>query len=558
MIFSGSAIAAESNPVQKAMTQELDRSFTTLKKVSDTPLYFLQYTITDVGQADLSASLGALSEDQTNHNRYLDVDVRVGSPALDNTHEIREESGGFSLSMFGIPFPVSLDNDIDALRALLWSETDRAFKTAQERFIKVKTNKAVKVAEQDTSGDFSSVKPVTFTGETVGIASDIQPWRDRIKNLSYILKQYPWIHSSSVSFAARAKNSYIVNSEGTQIVQGVTHYRVSVYVSTTADDGMELSLYLPFDSRDLAGLPDDETIKKGIDSTVHNLESLRKAPLVEPYTGPAIMVNKAAGVFFHEIFGHRIEGHRQKSESEGQTFTKKVGEKVLPDFISIYDDPTIKNLEGIDLNGFYQYDNEGVPAERVTVVENGVLKNFLMSRSPVAGFARSNGHGRRQYGYKVVTRQGNLIVESKNQEPFARLRTMLIDECKHQGKPYGLVFYDISGGFTMTERYSPQAFKVVPLFVVRVHADGRPDEVVRGVDIVGTPLTSFSKIIATGDDPAVFNGTCGAESGPVAVSAISPSILVSEIEVEKKEKGQTRPPLLPPPPAQHISNDHGR
>ena len=179
-------------------------------------------------------------------------------------------------------------------------------------------------------------------------------------------------------------------------------------------------------------------------------------------------------------------------------------------------------------------DDEGTPAERVTVVEHGVLRNFLMSRSPIEGFARSNGHGRREHGNDAVSRQGNLIVESEKVVPYERLREMLIEECVKQGKPYGLIFDDISGGFTMTGRGGPQAFKVLPLYVTRVYADGRPDEVVRGVDIVGTPLTSFSKIIMAADDADVFNGTCGAESGWCPVSAVSPSLLVSEIEVEKR------------------------
>ena len=170
-----------------------------------------------------------------------------------------------------------------------------------------------------------------------------------------------------------------------------------------------------------------------------------------------------------------------------------------------------------------------------------------MSRSPTRGFNHSNGHGRRQPGRSVVARQGNLIIESTRQVSFDELRTMLIEECRKQDKDYGLLFKDISGGFTTTRRRGPQAFKVIPIVVYRVYADGRPDELVRGVDIVGTPLTSFSKILCTADDPGVFNGLCGAESGMVPVSAISPSILVEQIEVEKKHKAQDRPPILEAP-----------
>ncbi len=275
--------------------------------------------------------------------------------------------------------------------------------------------------------------------------------------------------------------------------------------------------------------------------------ALRDAPLVEPYIGPAILRNRASGVFFHEIFGHRIEGHRQKDVDEGQTFTKKIGQEVLPTFLTVHDDPTQAVFGEEDLRGFYRYDDEGIPAQDVRLVENGILKTFLLSRSPVEGFPMSNGHGRRQPGRKVVSRQGNLIVESTRQVSFDRLREMLIEECKTQNKEYGFLFEDISGGFTGTGRRGPQSFKVLPIVVYRVYVDGRNDELVRGVDIVGTPLSSFSKIIATGDDPAVFNGTCGAESGWVPVSAISPSILVSQIEIEKRTRSQDKLPILSPP-----------
>ncbi|HVP12598.1 MAG TPA: metallopeptidase TldD-related protein, partial [Phycisphaerae bacterium] len=258
-------------------------------------------------------------------------------------------------------------------------------------------------------------------------------------------------------------------------------------------------------------------------------------------------LNRASGVFFHEIFGHRIEGHRQKDIEEGQTYAKKVGESILPSFITVRDDPTTAEFKGEDLRGHYAFDDQGVAATNVKLVDGGVLKTFLMSRSPLKDFAQSNGHGRRAPGYKAVSRQGNLIVESGKCVPFEKLKQMLIDECKKQDKPYGLLFDDITGGFTGTQRAGAQVFKVLPVVVYKVYADGRPDELVRGVDLVGTPLTCFSKIECTGDDPAVFNGSCGAESGWVPVSAVSPSILISQIEVEKRTREQDKPPILPPP-----------
>jgi predicted Zn-dependent protease len=275
--------------------------------------------------------------------------------------------------------------------------------------------------------------------------------------------------------------------------------------------------------------------------------ALRNPPPPEPNIGPAILRNRASGVFFHEIFGHRIEGHRQKDVTEGQTFAKKLGQPILPEFISVYDDPTLAEAGGIDLRGHYLFDDEGVRASRVTLVKDGILETFLMSRRPLEKVPQSNGHGRRQSGFASVSRQGNLIVESSREVSFDELRRQLVEECKRQSKPYGLLFEDISGGFTMTSRRGPQSFKVLPIVVYRVYADGRPDELIRGVDIVGTPLTAFEKITYTGNDVDVFNGTCGAESGWVPVSAVSPSILVSTIEIEKRQRDQSRPPILPAP-----------
>jgi predicted Zn-dependent protease len=340
---------------------------------------------------------------------------------------------------------------------------------------------------------------------------------------------------------------YFVNTEGTAIQHGRGFARIIISASAKATDGTDLSTGETFEAVDPAGLPKDDILLAAIDRVANDLEALLRAPEAEPFVGPAIFSGRAAGVFFHEIFGHRVEGHRQKDESEGQTFTRSVGTKVLPDFLSVVFDPTQRKVDGIDLNGWYEYDDEGIKGRPVTAVENGVLKTFLMSRSPIQGIEHSNGHGRRQPGYEIVSRQSNLIVQSSKTVPEAQLRQMLIDEVKRQKKPYGLYFRDITGGFTTTARAGLQAFKVLPVIVYRVYPDGRPDELVRGTDIVGTPLASFAKILATSDKPEVFNGYCGAESGQVPVSAVSPAILVSEIEIEKTAKSNDRPPLLPIP-----------
>jgi len=324
-------------------------------------------------------------------------------------------------------------------------------------------------------------------------------------------------------------------------------YRLELFLQAKAPDGMDINRYYNFDLTDPAGAPDDKAVMAQARQLIKEVDALRAAPLVDPFAGPAMLSGRAAAVFFHEVFGHRAEGHRQKDINEGQTFARKVGDVILPVFISIYDDPTERRAGGSVLLGNYAFDDEGVVAQRVALVEKGVLRNFLMSRSPLTGFPNSNGHGRRQVGYPAVSRQGNLMIRSEKTVTNAQLRKMLMEEVKRQGKPFGLLIDDLEGGFTFTGRGLPQAFQMLPLVVYRVYADGRPDELVRGVDVAGTPLVSLTKIVATGDTPEVFNGYCGAESGSVPVSAVAPAILISELEVQKKETSTDKPPILPHP-----------
>ena len=537
----------ESSPLLRAMEEELERSMNELSGNADPPPYFMSYSVTETEQTRLASSYGALRSNTSRRSRLLDVEVRVGDYQLDNTHEVRDAMPFARLPDFSGPVAIPLEDDIDAIKSILWLHTDRKYKAAADQLVKVETNQAVTVDEEDASADFSRESPEVAIGSLASIAIDVEPWRERLKEYSALLDSYPEIHESNATLIAVATNKYLVNSEGTRVQHGTVQVRVTLYAATSANDGMELYRYESFDAHSPDRLVPDDTMRQAIDRMATDLLALREAPAIEPYAGPAILSGRAAAVFFHEIFGHRIEGHRQKSETEGQTFTKKIGERVLPEFVSVYSDPTRERAGGTDLAGHYRIDDEGVRARPVTVVENGVLRNFLMSRSPVQGFARSNGHGRRQPGLAPVGRQSNLIVESSQAVSDSELRELLVEEIERQGKEFGLLFTDIAGGFTFTGRMGPQVFQVTPIMVYRVYADGRPDELVRGADLIGTPLISFSGIIATGTEREVFNGFCGAESGMVPVSGVAPAILTAQIEIQKKPKAADRPPLLPRP-----------
>jgi predicted Zn-dependent protease len=533
---------ADSPGILGVLSQELTRNFTSLKEKADPPPYFLSYAVTEEDFALVSASFGSITTSNRSRTGGLDVSVRVGSPKLDNYHRVRGDRGQFTSGI-----AVVIEDNPLALKRRLWMDTDRAYRLAAERLIKIRTNSEVKVKEADQSDDFSEEPPAVFSETPPRLKFSADEWNARARKLSAAFAQYPGILTSSVSILAQSETKYLVTTEGTRLQHGRGFARVVISAVARAEDGMDLGTSETFEAVDPRDLPKDEVILAAIEHVAKDLTGLLKAPVVDPFVGPAILSGRAAGVFFHEIFGHRVEGHRQKDETEGQTFTKSVNAAVLPDFLSVVFDPTKRKVGDIDLNGWYRFDDEGVPARPVSVVENGILKTFLMSRSPIEGFPHSNGHGRRQSGREVVSRQSNLLVESTRRVTNAKLREMLIAEIKRQNKPYGLYFDNITGGYTTTGRQGLQAFKVIPLVVYRVYPDGRPDELVRGADMVGTPLSSFAKILATSDRQEVFNGYCGAESGSVPVSAVSPALLVSEIEIEKKQKSQDRPPLLAPP-----------
>jgi TldD protein len=539
--ISWTSIAApRADVLLQTMQQELQRAMASLAK-TDPPPYYVSYAVTDSDTAAIAAMNGGLVLSTRVRRRQADVTMHVGTAALDNTHGQSRPSG----LMSGL---LPLDNDRDAIARVLWQLTNREYEQASSAFVRVKTNYQVQSPEEDKSPDFTEETPQRHIDESkLPLTFEQQAWEGRLQKISAEFTKYPEVYNSVVTLQTGTGESYLATSDGTAIVQPSAITRLLIEAETRADDGMVLLRAESFEDPSLSDLPSEAELMAKVDKVAADLKALRAAPAAEPYAGPALLSGRAAAVFFHEVLGHRLEGHRQRDEREGQTFTKKVNQLVLPPFLSVVDDPTMKELNGVKLAGSYAYDDEGMPAQRVTAIQDGVLKNFLMSRIPITGFGHTNGHGRAEEGYMPTGRQGNLIVTSTNKVSDSDLRQKFVEEIKKQGKPYGLYFEDIEGGFTLTERAQPQAFEIIPVMVSRVYADGRPDELVRGVDIVGTPLLSLNNIMVTGGKLEVFNGICGAESGQVPVSASAPAMLFSEIEVQRRAKGADRPPILPPP-----------
>lgn len=542
-----------SEVVLVAMQAELQRWQSALRD-KQPPAYYIAYWVYDLHSVSLTARNGAIEAGSLSRQRLLDVSVRVGSYQLDNTHILRGSTGiQFGRGQSSIELPQ--DGDVLALRQIIWGATDRAYKTAVERYEKVLTNRAVKVREEDTSADFTPYPPQRFYQPAESFSCDTARWAQRLRQLSALLGASPVVLGGQVSMQAQLLRKYFVNNEGASIVTNEPLWRISIVGRTKADDGMTLPLYRTYLARSEEGLPSLDSLVRDVGELIRLLSQLKNAPILDSYAGPALLSGRAAGVFFHEIFGHRAEGHRIKDPSSSQTLKPFVGKQLLPSFLDVVFDPTLDRYGGVELAGSYRYDDEGVDARPLVSVERGIFKNFLMSRSPIEGFPQSNGHGRKQVGFPPVARQSNLIVVAHESMPFDALKEQLRRECRRQGKPFGLYFVDIAGGFTFTTRTIPNAFTVQPLVVYKVFADGTPDELVRGIDFIGTPLATFGNIVAASTEVGIFNGICGAESGNVPVAACSPALLVSKIEVQKKEKSQSKPPLLPPPLSQPSPTD---
>jgi len=549
-LFAGESESPDENeqrvddPVLVALETELARAQALLADTEETPPYFIGLQVIEVERIAVAAEEGAIQGHRPTRLRRVHADVRVGEPRLDSTHPLRE---GGSADEANEGHSLGLGDDPQVLARSIWKEIDSSYKAAVERWERVESDRQVLVDEAPSWDLAPTVAEQELHAPATLASVDVAAWERIASAASSVFGESKITLDPSVTIYGEAETRWFVSTEGHRVREGLTRFRTSVSVDTQASDGTMLGLYDAWDSATVAGLPGEEELRAGAVRLEDTLRSLTEAPEQGPYRGPALLSGRASAVFFHEIFGHRVEGHRLKQVEDAQTFRNQVGEAILPPFLSVYDDPTQSTVADTDLRGFYRFDDQGVRAERVTLVEKGVLRGFLESRSPASEEGVSNAHGRRQVGHGVVSRQGNLLIESDASVSEAELRRHLIGAAKREGLEFGLLIEDIGGGFTFTDRDLPNAFQIDVMVARRIYVDGRPDELVRGVDLIGTPLATFSKITHAGETVEVFNGTCGAESGWVPVAAASPALLVSQIETQRKAKSQQRPPLTPPP-----------
>lgn len=547
--FAGESAAdsvAAGDPVMTAMVDELQRSVAELRLAQgdyDLP-YFVYYALRDVRNRYVSAKNGALFMSSDTHSRAADVDIRVGSYDLDSS---LDKEAGYNINQKFTPtYLAPVDDSIPALRGVLWLLSDHAYKAALMSFHNVKAN-MVNNPEERKSGSLSREPPTVLVEDIGSLEFDLSSQQDLVRKASAVFMDYPEIFDSSVEASAVVVVRYIVNSEGTRVRTSDTWHQIFVQGYVRASDGMLLHDSVVFYGRKAGDMPDVDTAVKAARELAEYLMALMEAPVLDPATVPVLMSAQATGVFFHETIGHRLEGQRQDDEDEGRTFKSYLNQEILPSFLQIYDDPSLASFGGESLNGYYRVDDEGVMGARAVLVKDGVLKGFLMSRKPIEGFDRSNGHGRTEGLAPPQSRMSTFIIEGVRPVSQAQLFSRFLRELKKQKKPWGLYVDRMAGGSTNTSSYGYQAFKVVPTRVYQVDAKTGAKTLVRGVEIVGTPLLAIKRIIATSDRYGVFNGYCGAESGSVPVSTVAPEVLFSEMELQRTQDTNERPLILPPP-----------
>ena len=538
-----SGFCSETDDYLTILNKELDREFEILSQ--QTPkVHYMDYRLEWRESWECNASFGKVTRIDSSHHCFVKPTIRVGTPEFDNYHVIKGKSSSRRYTSYRAPF----EPGENALSQLLWRITDTEYSNAKAEYRFKKNN--IQVLDEKQINDFAPASAQTYFEPKIEEKLSkqvLKKYEDIVSEASKVFLIDNDMMSGSVRFQYGVIRKYFVSSEGHSIVQNFPMARISIRGSIRSAEGNQMNLHKNFDAFSPEELPSKDAILASSYALANKLVELKNAPLAEPFSGPAILSPEAAGVFFHEIFGHRIEGHRLKDETNGQTFKSKVNESVLPKTFNVTFDPTVKEYGEFDLSGYYSFDDQGIKSKKVTIVEDGVLKDFLMCRTPIDGFAESNGHGRGDINNSPVSRQSNMFVETSKPMNDTELRKSLIKQCKKQGLEYGYYFKKVTGGFTSTGRYRPNAFNVTPNEVYRVYVDGRPDELVRGVDIIGTPLAMFSTILAGGDTDGLFNGYCGAESGRVPVATVSPAILVSKIETQKKGQRFSTGPILTPP-----------
>ncbi len=522
---AASAQAVSSDPVLRAMSEELDRSKARLKMDNLPAPYYIEYHVYDVEQFDAEAAFGALRVNQRTQARGLRVIVRVGDYKQDSYYGPGT----------GVSDLAPIDNDIMALRRALWLATDRAYKAANQALSSKQAALSQFSADQPFD-DFAHAPVLQIIEPLAKLQFDAKPWTDTLVKASALYAADPKIDYLSAQIRFRVVNRYFLNTEGTVTRQGSEVDSLDIAASTQAADGMELERTPSFVAARLADLPTPEKIQAETAGMLATLKALRGAPLVEEdYRGPVLFAADATDDVVEGLIGQNLRGIRPKPGESARTagsFSSSYKTRVLPNFLSVTDDPTLRSFAGQSLVGSYDVDDEGVAASKVSLIDNGQLVNYLLGRQPIRDFPSSNGHGRAGPSQSASPNLGTLMLQSSEPVSTDDLKKKLMDLCREENRPYGYFVATLYGGN--------------PRLLYRVYVQDGHEELVRGGVFSDLDTRSLrSDIVAAGNDPLVRN-----LANSVPTSVIGPSLLFDELEVRRTdEKNGKLPEYGPPPPA---------
>lgn len=520
---SSSVNASLADPVLQAIRKELDRSKSQLKMENVLAPYYIEYRVTDVEQYEAEAAFGALRQEQRVHSRLVRVVVRVGDYKQDSYYG----------PGIGVTTLEPIDNDPIALRWQLWTATDAAYKAATEALAQKKATLRQYTADQPFD-DFAHAAPLESVAPLVKLDFDPKPWREELEKSTALFRTDPKLESLSATARFRAVNQYFVNSEGTVTRHGYTVYTLLEDGSTQAADGMRLERAPFFTAATPRELPAPDEFQSSTVKMIETLKALRDAPIVdEDYRGPVLFSSDAASDIFIGMVGGNVLGRRPKPGESVRTtgdYASNYKSRVLPAFLSVEDDPTLKSFGGKTLIGSYDADDEGVRAMKIPVIQDGELVNYLLGREPIRDFPESNGHGRAAPGQQAAPGLGNLIVETKQPLSPDELKKKLLDLCRQEGKPYGYFAETLAG-------------KYEPRLLYRVYEKDGHQELVRGAVFDELDTRSLrNDLVAAGNDPLVEN-----RDGAIPTTVISPSILFDDLEVKRTDAKNAKLPEYPPP-----------
>jgi TldD protein len=525
--LQGQNSASSNDPVLRAMLAELQRSKSQLKLEDTQPPYYIDYRLMDVDQYVAEAAFGALRTSMRTRIRMLRIVVRVG----DYKHDSYYGQGQ------GIVDVGPLDDDEATLRHQLWLGTDRAYKAAAEAYT-AKQAELKKYTVDQPVDDFAQASPVQFTGPLASLDFSPQPWLATLEEATALYKTDPAVQSLNASLRFSATNRYFVSSEGTVVRSGDSFYLVYVGGYTQAADGMRLDRSHGYQVRQPKELPTKEEVLSRTRQLLATLKQLRDAPVSEEeYRGPVLFSADAASSIMSELVGPNVLGRRPMLGQNARTigdWANNYKSRVLPDFLSVIDDPTITTYDGHALLGAYSVDDEGIKPSRVSVVEKGQLVNFLLSREPIRDFPSSNGHGRAGVTGPPMPSLGNLIVQSA--DPIGRddLKKKLIEACKQRNLPYGY-FVDTLGP------------RLTPRLIYRVSTQDGHQELVRGAAFGDLDTRALrNNIVAAGKEVDSED-----QLDPIAQSVVSPGLLFDELEVKRGDTAKQKLPDYPPPEGAH-------